>query len=158
GTPTLTTQASAGGTVGGTISDTATLTNLTSATGTITFRLYAATDLTCATPITSSTATVNGNGAYTSAAYTTTTAGSFRWVASYGGDAGNAPLAGACVPLSTTVPQTTATVTAANGTTTNAVAQCPSGSALVSGGARTYDTVTPGTESVGLKVHGSLPS
>ena len=35
------------------------------------------------------TKAVNGNGAYTSAAFTPTLVGTYRWVASYGGDANN---------------------------------------------------------------------
>ena len=37
-----------------------------------------------------------GNGAYTSDAFTPTAAGTYRWIANYGGDANNSPTANAC--------------------------------------------------------------
>ena len=95
--PTISTTASAGVALGGSVKDTATLAGGTSPTGTITFRLYGPSDPTCtAAPVTTSTATVSGNGSYSSASYTPTQVGTYRWVASYGGDGNNNPAAGAC--------------------------------------------------------------
>jgi hypothetical protein len=96
--PTVTTQASAPIVLGsGSLTDVATLSGASAnATGTITFRLYGPDDATCATSITSSTATVSGNGNYTSAAFTPTAAGTYRWIANYGGDANNNPTANGC--------------------------------------------------------------
>ncbi len=39
---------------------------------------------------------VNGNGAYTSDAFTPTTVGTYRWIANYSGDVNNNPTANAC--------------------------------------------------------------
>ncbi len=98
-TPTLSTAASAGGPIGTILNDFATLANGFNATGTITFRLYGPNNATCTgTPVfTSDPITVSGNGVYASTpGFTTTAAGVYRWIASYSGDAGNAPVAGAC--------------------------------------------------------------
>jgi uncharacterized repeat protein (TIGR01451 family) len=96
-TPTISTNASASVEVGGQIHDTATLAGGFNPTGSITFRLYGPNDATCATTaIFTSTVTVNGNGDYVSSAFTTTAAGTFRWIASYSGDANNAVVSGNC--------------------------------------------------------------
>ena len=87
--PTLTTRASASVPVGGTISDTATLGSGSSPTGTIAFTVYGSGDTTCTTPLATSRAAVSGNGSYSSAPFTATTPGTYRWVASYGGDSHN---------------------------------------------------------------------
>jgi hypothetical protein len=111
--PELTTTASANVTIGSSVSDTAHLTGTANqpgsagpdttyptinptvagaaANGTITFRLYGPNDATCAgTAVFTDTKTVSGNNDYTSSAFTPTTAGTYRWVASYdGGDGGN---------------------------------------------------------------------
>jgi hypothetical protein len=93
-TPTITTTASPGVDVGGQVTDTAVLAGGTNPTGTITFVLYS--DPTCTTQVFTDQATVAGNGTYTSDPFTTTTAGTFYWRASYSGDANNNPVANAC--------------------------------------------------------------
>ena len=66
-------------------------------TGTITFNLYAPGDTSCTgTVIFSSQVTVTGNGAYSSASFTPTTVGTYRWIANYSGDADNAATTNAC--------------------------------------------------------------
>jgi len=114
----LTTQASAAVDIGNAISDVASLsgtatqpgTNGPNATypsinatdgadadGTITFDLYGPDDATCATSITQLTASVSGNGDYSSGDYTPTAAGTYRWVASYDGSSPNTlGTSGAC--------------------------------------------------------------
>ncbi|MDQ6805055.1 MAG: hypothetical protein M3065_08805 [Actinomycetota bacterium] len=94
--PAIATKASAGAPAGGTITDVATLSGGRSPTGTITFKLYAASDTTCSTALSAGTATVNGNGDYTSPAVTESTAGTYQWTASYSGDANNVPVAEGC--------------------------------------------------------------
>ena len=94
--PTLSTTASPGVALGGSIHDTATLSGGSSPTGTITFALYAASDTTCSTVLSTGTVAVNGAGNYDSPAVTPGEAGSYQWVASYSGDAGNASAATAC--------------------------------------------------------------
>ncbi len=83
------------------ISDTATVTNLTSdATGTVTFNLYAPGDTTCANSIWSNQkplGTVTSNSStVTSDSHVVTTAGTYRWIAAYSGDAKNESVSGQC--------------------------------------------------------------
>ena len=97
--PSFTTVASPAIKLGGSVTDTATLLNGTLPTGSITFRLYGPNDANCtgAPVFTSNAVTVNGNGSYTSApAFTPTAIGTYRWIASYSGDANNNPITGAC--------------------------------------------------------------
>src|SRR5207244_12824987 len=54
------------------------------------FSLYGPNDLTCGGMATSAgSATVSGNGSYSSSAVTENVAGTYRWIASYSGDANN---------------------------------------------------------------------
>jgi hypothetical protein len=93
----ISTQASGPVTVGQTITDTATLANVSAgAGGTMTFNLYAPGDANCSTSIFSSVKSVSGPGSYTSDAYSTTQVGTYKWIASYSGDASNSPIAGSC--------------------------------------------------------------
>jgi uncharacterized repeat protein (TIGR01451 family) len=95
--PTIATQASASVVVGGQISDTATVSGGTNPTGTVTFNLYGPDDATCANAaiFTSANRPLSG-GTATSAAFTTTQAGTYRWRATYNGDANNNAVTGAC--------------------------------------------------------------
>ena len=88
--PSISTTASGDVVVGNDIHDTATLSGGYNPTGPITFRLYS--DDECENEVDSSTATVNGNGDYDSDDYTTTAAGTYYWIASYGGDDNNDPV------------------------------------------------------------------
>lgn len=100
--PSLTTQASAAITIGGTIHDVATLSGATSdAGGTITFALYGPDDATCSgtnlvATDASFTVAVSGNGNYTSPSFTPTAVGTYRWIANYSGDAKNNATANGC--------------------------------------------------------------
>ncbi len=84
--------------VGGKIHDVATLSNGFSPTGTITFTLYGPNDSTCSlTPAFTAPVTVNaGNGSYGSGDYAPTALGTYRWIASYGGDGNNAGATTVC--------------------------------------------------------------
>ena len=94
---TLTTQASPAAPVGGQIFDMATLSGATNPTGTITFTLFGPDDATCAGPSAfTSTKPINGNGTFPSDFFTPTAAGTYRWVASYSGDANNASITNPC--------------------------------------------------------------
>jgi hypothetical protein len=98
-TPSFSTTASGGTQAGATISDTAHLSGSLSATGTITFQLFGPNNATCGgTPIFTSTKTVSGNGDYVSDPFTTSSSspGTYRWIASYSGDASNQAVSGAC--------------------------------------------------------------
>ena len=97
----LVTHASGNVPIGDGISDTATLSGGTSDIGgTITFKLYGPSDADCtggAIASATRTASVSGNSSYTSSpAYVPTTAGTYRWVASYSGDDKNSPVDGKC--------------------------------------------------------------
>ena len=97
-TPTLVTAASPAVFLGGSVSDSATLSNGFNPSGTITFNLYGPNDDSCGGPaIFSSTATVNGgNGTYSSGSFVPGATGTYRWVAAYSGDNNNESVAGAC--------------------------------------------------------------
>jgi hypothetical protein len=90
--PALSSTASAPAVVGAAMRDTAHLSVGDAPTGAVTFVLYGPDDATCSgVPAFTSSAVVSGNGDYTSAAFTPTDPGTYRWRVSYGGDAGNAP-------------------------------------------------------------------
>ena len=96
-TPSLATQASASVALGGTVSDTATLSGGNAPTGSITFKLYGPDDAACGgAAVFSSTVPVNGNGDYNSGNFTRTAVGTYRWIASYSGDIDNDAVSGAC--------------------------------------------------------------
>ncbi|MDQ6615519.1 MAG: hypothetical protein M3083_12440 [Actinomycetota bacterium] len=97
-TPKIMTQvAAATAVLGGTISDTATLSNGSSPKGTITFNVFGPNDATCANaPIFTSMTAVNGNGPYSSGTFTPTAPGTYRFVAAYSGDANNVAVATLC--------------------------------------------------------------
>jgi uncharacterized repeat protein (TIGR01451 family) len=95
--PTLATQASTATTAGSTITDTATLAGGSGPTGAITFNLYAPGDTSCSSSVFTTTKAVTGNGSYTSAGFVANSVGTYRWIASYGGDANdNATGPGSC--------------------------------------------------------------
>jgi hypothetical protein len=97
--PSLITAASGAVGVGGVVFDTAAVVGGASPTGTVTFRLFfgeGAGDTACVNrPAFASTNAVGGAAA-TSSPYTPTFGGTFRWTATYSGDANNAPAATAC--------------------------------------------------------------
>lgn len=104
-TPTLTSTASAGVSIGGQVHDTATLAEAESPAGQITFYLYGPGDANCSgAPVYSSEpVTVTGNGSYESAAFTPSQVGTYRWVASYTGDVDNNEAKSACGAAEATV-------------------------------------------------------
>jgi hypothetical protein len=94
--PSLSTTASGSVPVGGTVSDTATLSGSYKGTGTITFSLYGPGDTDCQSALRQLTATVNGDGGYSSGTVPVTTAGTYDWVANYSGDTNNDTAASGC--------------------------------------------------------------
>jgi LPXTG-motif cell wall-anchored protein len=99
--PTITTTASPSVAIGGQLTDTAIVSGRVSplAGATIDFRLYGPNDDTCTgAPVFESLGVPYpvAGGPVTSAAFTPTTQGVYRWRASYSGDANNAAVAGAC--------------------------------------------------------------
>ncbi|HTH05937.1 MAG TPA: hypothetical protein VL916_08705, partial [Ilumatobacteraceae bacterium] len=82
----------------GQLSDTATVSGRVNPTGaqTVTFRLYSTSDVACTSaPVFTSTVTLASDTA-TSAAYTPTAPGTYRWIATYDGDVNNAAVSGRC--------------------------------------------------------------
>ncbi|HEX4519090.1 MAG TPA: hypothetical protein VH063_05865 [Gaiellaceae bacterium] len=94
-TPVLSTTASAGVTLGGSVSDTATLTGGNNPTGTVTFNLYGPNDSSCTTaPVFS--ATVAAGASAPSGNFNPGSVGTYRWIASYSGDGNNNGVTAAC--------------------------------------------------------------
>ena len=106
----ISTSATQSVTVGGSISDTATLTNANSPTGNATFDLYS--NATCTTLVQGNiagTAWSGSNGTYTSTAtYASPAVGTYYWIAHYAGDANNSAANGACGDANETSTVTTA--------------------------------------------------
>src|ERR1700680_1930079 len=142
--PGVVTTASGGVVLGGGISDTAVLSGGFNPTGAITFTLFGPNDAACANPaIFSATVVVNGDGSYVSDPFTPTTAGTYRWIANYSGDANNTATANACNAANESVVVTQGTTTL----TTNASANVTLGAAIsdsstLSGGANPTGTIT----------------
>ena len=109
--PSLSSTASPSVTVGGAVSDTATLSGGDNPSGTVMFKLFGPGDPTCVgSPIfTSKVNTVNGNGTYASDPFTASTSGTYRWVVTYSGDANNQGASAACGTDSESVAVTAAT-------------------------------------------------
>jgi hypothetical protein len=96
-TPTLAAQASPPVASGGTVSDAVTLSGPVAITGSVTFTLYGPSDPACQGPaLSTSTKPVVSNAA-TSDPVVASQVGTYRFVASYSGDANNAPVTTACV-------------------------------------------------------------
>jgi hypothetical protein len=79
--------------------DDATISGALAPTGTITFKLFAPADATCAgAGAYSQTVTVNGNGTYSTSntSFVASTLGTWRWQVTYSGDANNNPATSAC--------------------------------------------------------------
>jgi hypothetical protein len=100
-TPAINTIASATVVMGGSLTDQATVTGRVNPLpgGTIDFRLYGPNDATCAgTPVFVSLAVdyPQAGGPVSSTAFTPTTTGTYRWIATYNGDANNAAATDVC--------------------------------------------------------------
>ncbi len=111
--PRITTMASGSVRVGGSVSDSATLSGGASPTGMITFSLYGPGDTSCTTTVATKSATVAGDGTYNSGNVIVSGPGTYNWVAKYGGDAHNNTATSACGAESVVVrnPHTTLTRT-----------------------------------------------
>jgi len=97
--PTVTTQATPQSVApGDPFVDNATVNNGNAPTGTVTFNLYGPNDATCAgAPVLTSTKPLDpGTFMATSDPYITSVGGTYRWVATYSGDAGNASAVSPC--------------------------------------------------------------
>ena len=97
--PAISTTASPGVALGGSVTDTATVSGLVnpSGEGTVTFTLFGPDDPPCQPPEAfTSTVPLNIDGTATSEPFTPTRVGTYRWLASYSGDENNAPVSGGC--------------------------------------------------------------
>ena len=115
--PSIVTYANQSVTIGASISDSATLSGGVNPTGTMTFTAYGpGTD--CTAPVADSfSLPVSGNGPYGPVSFTPTAVGTYRWIASYSGDANNLSATGACNAageVDTVVPAVPAIVTFAD--------------------------------------------
>lgn len=95
-TPGITTKPSGSVPAGGVVSDTATVTGGFHPTGTVTFKLFAPGDTSCATAIATRTDTLSGSGTAASGGVTIGAAGTYRWTATYSGDANNNAVTSPC--------------------------------------------------------------
>ncbi|WP_329262803.1 VWA domain-containing protein [Actinoallomurus sp. NBC_01490] len=102
-TPGIATTPSGSVPAGGVVSDTATISGGYHPTGNVTFQLYAPGDTTCTTPIATRTDTLSGSGTTASGNVTIGAAGTYRWTASYGGDANNNSVTSPCSAEQVTV-------------------------------------------------------
>jgi hypothetical protein len=127
-TPAIATTPSGSVPAGGNIADTATVTGGSSPTGTVTFQLFAPGDTGCATPIATRTGTLSG-GTASAGNIASGGAGTYRWVATYNGDANNNPVTSPCGSEQVVVTKATP-----------AIATDPSGS--VPAGGNISDTAT----------------
>ena len=89
-----TTPSPSSGAIGDTLNDSASLTNASSPTGSIVFKLFPPSDATCAgTPVYTDTEAIVGSGANTATTdpkgYVSLVAGTYHWTADYAGDANN---------------------------------------------------------------------
>jgi hypothetical protein len=101
----ISTQASADITLGGSVHDTATLSGGVGPAGTITFRLYGPDEPNCggAPAFTSTVPVSSGNGSYDSADFTPAQAGTYRWTAEYSGDGNHDAASSGCNAAGETV-------------------------------------------------------
>ena len=143
--PTLGTSASTA-TIGGTVTDTATLANGYNPTGTITYTLYGpSATQSCTTQVGQVTKSVSsGNGNYTSPTIAPPQAGTYWWIANYGGDSNNAATTNGCGASgeSSVVSKVTPTITTATGSSSFTVGGSVSDTASFSAGYSATGTIT----------------
>jgi hypothetical protein len=143
-TSTITTSATPTAAIGGTISDTATLSGAVVPGGTITFNVYGPSDPTCSAAVVfTSTATVTADGNYTSNNFTVTTAGTYHWIAAYSGDPDNTSASEPCGAANeSTVVSKAATAVVTTATPVAGAGDVISDSATLSGGTAPTGIIT----------------
>jgi hypothetical protein len=143
-TTSLSTQASSGVTIGGAISDSATLSGGgNNPSGAITFTAYGPGDATCAGSVafTSTVDVTSGNGTYSSDPFTPTLAGTYTWIATYSGDAANTVATDPCGGSNESVTVAKATPSIVTQASVSGLGEI-SDDATVSGGDAPTGTVT----------------
>ena len=146
-TPVIQTTASAGGIVGISIHDSATVGGGFNPTGTVTFALYAPGDTTC-----TSTNLVAGNAAFSNVAlsggsatspdFSTSQVGTYEWIATYNGDVNNNAVSTNCGDEAVVVKPGTPSIVTVPTPGTGAIGTVIHDSATVSGGFNPTGTVT----------------
>ena len=97
GTPSLSTTASTNVSVGQSVTDSATLSGGYNPAGSITYTLYGpSSSASCTTQVGQVTKSVSGDGSYTSPTITPGQAGTYWWIANYGGDSNNTATTNGC--------------------------------------------------------------
>ena len=125
------------------LSDKATLAAGASPTGTITFGLFTDSSGACGAQVGSSvTVPVNGNGTYTSPTVHVGAAGTYHWVASYGGDASNNAVSGACGDPNENV---TVSTPPPSGTPAISITKNPKSQTIASGATANFTIVVTNT-------------
>ncbi len=166
--PSVSTQQSAGGDVGVTLNDTASVTGGSNPTGSVTFRLYPPSDASC-TGAASYTDTDVSAPYATSPGFVSNAAGVWHWTAVYNGDVNNNPATSTCASEPVTVTSPQGRIIIIKQTTPDATSTQfefdPSWSTtnfmLADGQSSTTGSTTPGTYSVGeinLPAHWTLAS
>ena len=142
--PSISTAATPSANVGDAVSDTATVAGGSQPTGTITFSLFGPTNTTCGGPaLFTSTKPVSGAGSYPSDAFVAALPGTYSWVASYSGDAGNNAISTACNDAGETTAVTKAIPTITTQATVSATTGGPiSDTAILAGGSAPTGTIT----------------
>ena len=142
--PSISTLATATANLGQPIGDRATISGAYSPGGTVTFRAYGPGDVDCssAPAFTSSAVTVSGNGDYNSPQFTPAATGTYRWIASYSGDANNDPVAGACNDAGETSTIKAVPTLATTATSAAVVGGSSADHATLSGGQSPTGTIT----------------
>ena len=144
-TPSISTTAGSSVSVGNSVSDTATLAQGYNETGTITYTLYGPSPTASCSgdevqAVTNNS--VNGNGSYLSPSITPPEAGTYWWIASYGGDTNNTSAADTCGSESTSVTKVTPTITTTTSTASLTVGGSLNDQAMFSGGYDATGTLT----------------
>jgi len=101
--PSISTNASGDVTIGASISDTATVSGGLNPSGNVTFKLYGPNDATCATVIFTSANRPLSGGSATSWTFAPAAVGTYRWIATYNGDANNNSVSGTCTDANESV-------------------------------------------------------
>jgi hypothetical protein len=136
--PTISTQASAGGPVGTSVAATATVSGGWGPTGEVRFGLFS--DATCATQVFTSTTDLVGATA-TSEAFSPTAPGTYYWSARYLGDAGNEEALSDC-RTSVTITEASLTTISTQASAGGLLGTAVTDTATVSGGANPTGDVT----------------
>ena len=155
--PTIVTRASPGVTLGGSISDTATMSGGFNPTGTVTFNLYGPDNSTCTGGVVFSSTVPLVNGTAASGSFIPNLPGTYRWVAFYSGDANNQLAEGLCDDPNETVIVSPAPATTTSTTTTLPPTTTSTTTTLPPTTTSTSTTLPPTTTSTSTSTSTTVP-